>query len=252
MSTWNIMRLRGGTTPRKKTAMFGNAKAAEDMLVTYWCFAVWNDEHKIIIDCGVNEEDEHPWYNPPANTVPPEDKLPAQLDYLGWKPEDVDTVIFTHLHYDHTGYAYLFKNAKFYVQCAEYDVAMNEPQKGYFAFYKRGNYDKNAIKYSAWRFLDGETEILPSLIAVPAPGHAIGHQSILVDTEEGAVCVTGDAVNVKFALDNNVTHGLPLHDGIAQLKSYEKIRQIADRVATAHDEECEDVYNHQTGGFPLV
>ena len=101
MSTWNIMRLRGGTTPRKKTAMFGNAKAAEDMLVTYWCFAVWNDEHKIIIDCGVNEEDEHPWYNPPANTVPPEDKLPAQLDYLGWKPEDVDTVIFTHLHYDH-------------------------------------------------------------------------------------------------------------------------------------------------------
>lgn len=251
-NTWNIMRLRGGTTPRKKTGMFGNAKAAEDMLVTYWSFAVWNDTHKIIIDCGVNEEDETPWYTSVKNTVPPEQKLPAQLAFLGWKPEDVDTVIFTHLHYDHTGYAYLFKNARFYVQRKEYEVGMNQEQKGYFAFYKRANYDKTAIKYSSWRFLDGETEIHPGVMAIPTPGHAIGHQSILVDTAEGAVCVTGDAVNVKFALDNNTTHGLPLHDGIAQLASYEKIRQVADRVATAHDENSDEVYDHQTSGFPLV
>lgn len=77
-NTWNIMRLRAGDTPRKKTGMFGNAKAAEDMLVTYWCFAVWNDEHKIIIDCGVNEEDENPWYTATPNNVPAEQKFPAQ------------------------------------------------------------------------------------------------------------------------------------------------------------------------------
>ena len=227
MSNWTVMRLRAGDTPRKKTAMFGNARATEDMLATYWVFAVWNDEHRIIVDCGVNEEDETPWYPAPKNNVPDDQKLPAQLEYLGWKPEDVDTVIFTHLHYDHTGYAYLFKDARFYVQRSEYEIAMNEPQQGYFAFYKRSNYDKHAIRYSAWRF-------------------------VLVDTDEGAVCITGDAVNVKYALDNNVTNGLPLYDGIAQLRSYEKIRQIADRVATAHDEDAPDVYNHQVSGFPLI
>lgn len=252
MSNWTVMRLRAGDTPRKKTAMFGNARATEDMLATYWVFAVWNDEHRIIVDCGVNEEDETPWYPAPKNNVPDDQKLPAQLEYLGWKPEDVDTVIFTHLHYDHTGYAYLFKDARFYVQRSEYEIAMNEPQQGYFAFYKRSNYDKHAIRYSAWRFLDGETEIYPGLMAIPTPGHAVGHQSVLVDTDEGAVCITGDAVNVKYALDNNVTNGLPLYDGIAQLRSYEKIRQIADRVATAHDEDAPGVYNHQVSGFPLI
>lgn len=251
-STWNIMRLRAGDTPRKKTAMYGNAKASEDMLATYWTFALWNDEHKIIVDCGVNEEDETPWYNAPANNVPANEKLPAQLSFLGWEPDDVDTVIFTHLHYDHTGYAYLFKRAKFFVQRAEYDAAMNRPQEGYFAFYKRSNYDKTAIRYSAWCFLDGETEIYPGIIAVPTPGHSIGHQSLLIDTSEGAVCITGDAVNVKYAIDHNVTNGLPIYDGLAQLNSYKKIRQIADRIITAHDEVSPDVYDHQTSGFPIL
>ena len=47
--------------------------------------------------------------------------LLASLAEEGLKPEDIDTVIYTHLHYDHVGNADLFPDAVTYVQKAEYD-----------------------------------------------------------------------------------------------------------------------------------
>ena len=47
--------------------------------------------------------------------------LLASLAEEGLKPEDIDTVIYTHLHNDHAGNADLFPDAVTYVQKAEYD-----------------------------------------------------------------------------------------------------------------------------------
>lgn len=111
MSTWKIMRLRCGHTVRDAVNFLGVAHAKEDYQVTFWSYAIWNEQYKILVDTGVNREDEQPWYTKVPNIVKDEERLDRQLeDHLGWKPEEVDAVIFTHLHYDHTGYAYLFKN----------------------------------------------------------------------------------------------------------------------------------------------
>jgi len=39
---------------------------------------------------------------------------------------------------------------------------------------------------------DGEAQILPGIRLLPTPGHAPGHQSVLVDTEDGLVVLAGD------------------------------------------------------------
>lgn len=252
MSTWKIMRLRCGQTVRDAVNFLGAAHAKEDYQVTFWSYAIWNEQYKILVDTGVNREDEQPWYTKVPNIVKDEERLDRQLeDHLGWKPEEVDAVIFTHLHYDHTGYAYLFKNAEFYVQKQEYEYGIHAGTTGFGLAYKKSNFDKHAVKYTNWRFLEGETMVFPGLLCFPTPGHTVGHQSVLADTEEGAVCITGDAVNCLEILVKDINAG-PLVTGTGQKESYAKIRQVAERVCTSHDMDSECVYDHQTGGFPEI
>ena len=184
---WKIMRIRQGQTPRDAAGFLGGAHAKEEYNVTFWCWAVWNETHKILIDTGIHPEDEHPWYTNVPIKIAPEEKLPVQLkEHLGWEPEDVDIVIHTHLHYDHAGNDYLFKNAKFIIQRDEFEYGMNCPETGFgFAFNKK-RYDKNAVPYFNWILLDGEEQVLPGIICFPTHGHTVGHQSILINTEEGA------------------------------------------------------------------
>jgi N-acyl homoserine lactone hydrolase len=39
---------------------------------------------------------------------------------------------------------------------------------------------------------DGDAEIVPGVRVVTTPGHTPGHQSVLVDTDDGLVVVGGD------------------------------------------------------------
>ena len=249
---WKIMRIRQGQTPRDAAGFLGGAHAKEEYNVTFWCWAVWNETHKILIDTGIHPEDEHPWYTNVPIKIAPEEKLPVQLkEHLGWEPEDVDIVIHTHLHYDHAGNDYLFKNAKFIIQRDEFEYGMNCPETGFgFAFNKK-RYDKNAVPYFNWILLDGEEQVLPGIICFPTHGHTVGHQSILINTEEGAICITGDAVNCKVSIDEDFNAG-PLTSGWEQKESYKQIRQVAQRIISSHDINSVEVYDHQTRDFPLL
>ncbi len=40
--------------------------------------------------------------------------------------------------------------------------------------------------------LDGARELAPGVRVLPTPGHTPGHQSVLVDTEDGLAVVAGD------------------------------------------------------------
>jgi glyoxylase-like metal-dependent hydrolase (beta-lactamase superfamily II) len=49
--------------------------------------------------------------------------------------------------------------------------------------------------------VDGEVEILPGITLTPSGGHTSGHQSVLVATEEGTACITGDVVSLAVNAD---------------------------------------------------
>src|SRR5919197_6565968 len=92
-------------------------------------------------------------------------------------------VINTHLHFDHCGGNRLFAGVPIYVQRAEREAA-REPDYTIpeWAEFEGATYEE----------VDGEAEILPGIRVVPTPGHTPGHQSVLVDTEDGLVVVAGD------------------------------------------------------------
>ena len=53
----------------------------------------------------------------------------------GLKPEDVDVVVLTHLHFDHIGNTDLFTNARFIVQRSEISMLISPPK--FATFYYR-------------------------------------------------------------------------------------------------------------------
>jgi N-acyl homoserine lactone hydrolase len=98
-------------------------------------------------------------------------------------PRDVALVVNTHLHFDHCGGNRLFPGLPIYVQRIEREAAR---QPDYTI--------PEWVEFEGARYvaLDGEAEIAPGVRVLPTPGHTPGHQSVLVETEDGLVVVAGD------------------------------------------------------------
>ena len=98
-------------------------------------------------------------------------------------PRDAVFVINTHLHFDHCGGNRLFAGTPIYVQRREREEART---KDYTI--------PEWVEFEGATYveLQGERELLPGLRVVPTPGHTPGHQSVLVETDDGPVVVAGD------------------------------------------------------------
>ncbi|MCC8180466.1 MAG: N-acyl homoserine lactonase family protein, partial [Planctomycetes bacterium] len=184
---------------------------------------------------------------PYAHQEPHQQMRPALKKAMGWTPEQVDIVINTHLHFDHCCCNYMFTNADIYVQRLELESAYNPPVATAALYAQRG-FDKKAVPYFQWKLVDGEMTILPGLIVFPTPGHTYGHQSVLVDTEEGALCVAGDVVALTENINDNI-EGSSIVDAAAVYKSFAAIRRRADRIIPGHETSIPDGAEN---GFPLI
>jgi N-acyl homoserine lactone hydrolase len=89
-----------------------------------------------------------------------------------------------HLHViEHRGGNRLFAGVPIYVQRAEREAA-REPD------YTIPEW----VDFPGARYveLDGEAEVAAGVRVLPTPGHTPGHQSVLVETDDGLVVVAGD------------------------------------------------------------
>lgn len=126
-----------------------------------------------------------------------DEEMGAQLIRAGISPERVEKVVMTHLHSDHMGGMSAFPNAQFFVSDAARSghagaLMCRLPTSTNFA---RVTYEEN---------LRGVfTNTMPitedgAICIIPTPGHANGHQSVLIEDEGKSVCIVGDAA---FSLD---------------------------------------------------
>ncbi len=99
-------------------------------------------------------------------------------------PIDVKIVINTHLHFDHCGQNAVFRHAPFYVQRTELDRARRDEKRTSEWFDFAG---------ARFELMDGDAEVAPGVRVVATPGHTLGHQSVLVETQEGDQVFIGDA-----------------------------------------------------------
>jgi N-acyl homoserine lactone hydrolase len=110
------------------------------------------------------------------------------LREMGIAPAEARAVANCHLHIDHAGNNYRFPGTPIFVQRAERDAASTTLD---YSLPDR----TIAFPGATLEVLDGEAEIAPGVRVIPTPGHTDGHQSFVVDTQEGRIVIAGQAFN---------------------------------------------------------
>ncbi|GAB4259655.1 MAG: hypothetical protein Kow00122_17050 [Thermoleophilia bacterium] len=135
------------------------------------------------------------------------------LERLGVDPEDVDLVINTHHHVDHTHANVYFPGATCVMHKWEYNR--------YTAEYRLGFEPPNL------RLLEGETgEIGPGLRFLLTPGHTAGSICVAARVAEGTLVVAGDTVGPLPEYFDRMKLPDTFPERAALLESWWKIRDL--------------------------
>lgn len=202
-------------------------------------FLVLADGKKVLVDTGMSETAKADWHHP-GSYQPEGWRIDQRLAELGVKPEEIDAVIFTHLHWDHCANMKMFTNAEFWVHATELAFALDP----HILYYK--SYDSEKLGVEApfkgveFHTVDGEYQFSPSISMFPTPGHCPGHQSVAIETDSGTVVVAGDAVFADENMEPDPKRGLaftPMGRFVNIFDLYDSMQKIlarGDIVLTSH------------------
>ena len=130
-----------------------------------------------------------------------------QVVRLGYRPEDVQDIVLSHLHLDHAGGLPDFPAAQVHVSRREYQ-ALQHPRKLSELPYNRADFahspqwDLHELQGEKWYDFDAVrlAGLEPEVWMIPLPGHTSGHCGVALRSGPGWVFFCGDAcpVNLEF------------------------------------------------------
>ena len=134
-------------------------------------------------------------------------KLLGSLKAAGYAPEDVDDILITHIHTDHSGGLtsnglLVFPNATVHVGKPDVDFFLDPANIAGVDGYDKKYFEQAVatvgpyVKAGKVRPFTGETQILPGIRAIPTPGHTPGHSFYLVESRGRSIEFIGDIVHV--------------------------------------------------------
>ncbi len=148
------------------------------------------------------------------------DKLVSALKKEGLETADIQAVILTHSHIDHTTNIFLFPQARIYNRFKHGDY------KGQFQSINEGFVQRFDILHES---------IAEGVKIIETTGHSIDHISVVIETELGKVVVAGDALVKQSWVD---TSKLPDKDLVYSIEEYQKSREniltLADYIIPGH------------------
>lgn len=164
-------------------------------------FLIDGGKELVLVDTGMAWTERANKYHHGGSYQPEGMAIHEQLAKVGYKCEDIDKVIFTHLHWDHIFYMEKFTKAQFIAHRKEYEFALN-PIPLYYKSYEHPALGvRRPFEGLKFEVVDGEEEIIEGVRVFPSPGHSPGHQSVEVDTKDGKYICAGDAFFLMANLD---------------------------------------------------
>ncbi len=150
----------------------------------------------ILIDAGTATA-----YGPSAG------HLIESLLNAGYKPEQIDAILITHIHIDHTGglmdgNKMVFPKATIYISKPEADFWLNETskKKAPKALMPYFEYAKNTVgpfqNVGKVKLFSYDKELFPGIMPVATPGHTPGHTSYMLKSKGQKLLFWGDITHI--------------------------------------------------------
>jgi len=135
-------------------------------------------------------------------------KLLENLHAAGVRPEDIDIVINSHLHFDHCGWNTVRKDGKivptfpragYYAPDGEWQYARHPSIRDAISFISE-NYDP-LVESGQMTLLRGGEEIVPGISVKTFPGHTSHMQGVIVESGGKTACYISDLIPTSAHID---------------------------------------------------
>jgi N-acyl homoserine lactone hydrolase len=214
---------------------------------TFWI--IEGADKNILVDTAIHAED-YKRYHTGFRNLPIEHRLSFEegLSKASLKPDDIDLVIQTHLHFDHCYNTSKCKKANVLVQEEELRFA-KKPHPVFSTMYS-----KSLLQGLKFETIRGRKKILPGIEVIPVPGHTPGCQAVAIETKAGRAIITGFCcIKENFDPPEDIKErvsplaGYPLiipgihFDAYMAYESLRKIKRLADILLPVHEPELMNI-----------
>jgi glyoxylase-like metal-dependent hydrolase (beta-lactamase superfamily II) len=166
---------------------------------------VRDGKHTVVIETGIGNK-----LAPKAREIyQSKALLPASFEAAGIRPEEVDVVINTHLHFDHCGWNTtlhedgsvmpMFPNARYYAHRGEVEHGRLQLERDAVSYIAE-NYEP-LISNRQMTLLEGSREIVPGISVEMYPGHTAQMMAVTIRSGGQTACYISDLIPTSAHLD---------------------------------------------------
>ena len=165
--------------------------------IHFGCYLLRSQGQTILVDTGIGSRATNPGIQA---MMPVEGRLMAELLSAAVRPDDIDTVFFTHLHIDHVGWNLsqhganpkaTFSRARHVMHRADWEYFQRPAQQETASYWNETLGPLEAL--GLLDLIDGEKALTSEITALHYPGHTPGHMVLGIASQGEHAIIIGDA-----------------------------------------------------------
>ena len=180
-----------GVVPKTIWSKLVSCDALNRVEYTTRCLLIESAGRRILVETG--NGDKFPAKLKEIYGIDHDRSIGVALREVGLEPDAIDTVVMSHLHFDHSGGTTrqtggggvepVFRRARHVVQTREWQDATHPHERNRASYLPENIFPLE--QSGLLQLVEGETEIAPGVWVMPTPGHTAGHQSVLMGEPGG-------------------------------------------------------------------